>query len=101
MLVVFNPCVLSANRVDFGLFFLFHKFSNFTPPPPQTQSAMNTSHQTQTTRGLSERDARNSPSTFGQTEGENKIRERYDTETLGLLSVFLFAERYDGKREIG
>ena len=22
----------SANRVDFGLF-LFHKFSNFTPPP--------------------------------------------------------------------
>ena len=30
--VVINPCVLSANRVDFG-FFLFHKFSNFTPPP--------------------------------------------------------------------
>ena len=25
--------VLPANRVDFGLF-LFHKFSNFTPPPP-------------------------------------------------------------------
>ena len=29
--VVINPCVLSANRVD--LRFLFHKFSNFTPPP--------------------------------------------------------------------
>ena len=29
--VVTNPCVLSANRVDFRLlFFLFHKFSNFT-----------------------------------------------------------------------
>ena len=31
--VVINPRVLSANRVNFGLF-LFHKFSNFTPPPP-------------------------------------------------------------------
>ena len=27
-----NPHVMSANRVDFGLF-VFHKFSNFTPPP--------------------------------------------------------------------
>ena len=31
--VVINPCVLSANRVDL-CFFLFHKFSNFTPPHP-------------------------------------------------------------------
>ena len=30
--VVINPRVLLANRVDFGLF-LFHKFSNFDPPP--------------------------------------------------------------------
>ena len=30
--VVINPHVLTANRVDFGLF-LFHKFFNFTPPP--------------------------------------------------------------------
>ena len=28
--VVINPCVLSANRVDFGV---FHKFSKFTPTP--------------------------------------------------------------------
>ena len=37
--VVINPCVLSANRVDLG-FFLFHKFSNFTPlgPPTAQQS---------------------------------------------------------------
>ena len=27
--VVINPCVLSANSVDFFFFFLFHKFSNF------------------------------------------------------------------------
>ena len=31
---VINPCVLSANRVDLGFFLFFHKFSNFTPPPP-------------------------------------------------------------------
>ena len=30
--VFVNPCMLSANRVDFGLL-LFHKCSNFTPPP--------------------------------------------------------------------
>ena len=30
--VVINSRVLSENRVYFGL--LFHKFSNFTPPPP-------------------------------------------------------------------
>ena len=35
--VVINPCALSANRVDFGLF-LFNKFSNFTPPPQTTRS---------------------------------------------------------------
>ena len=35
IVVVINPCVLSANRFDSGLF-LFHKFSNFTPPPPLT-----------------------------------------------------------------
>mgnify|MGYP003571710892 CR=1 FL=1 len=29
--VVINPCVLSANKADFGLF--CYKFSNFTPPP--------------------------------------------------------------------
>ena len=28
-----NPRVLSANRIDFGLFFLFHIFFQFTPPP--------------------------------------------------------------------
>ena len=32
--VVLNPRLLSANRVDFGLVFLLHKFSIFTPPPP-------------------------------------------------------------------
>ena len=32
-LVVINPCVLSAKRVDFGLF-LFHKFTKFTFPLP-------------------------------------------------------------------
>ena len=31
--VVINPRVLSANRVDLD-FILFHKLSNFTPPPP-------------------------------------------------------------------
>ena len=31
--VVINPCVVSANRVDFGLFNV-SKVSNFTPPPP-------------------------------------------------------------------
>ena len=32
---VINPRVLSANGVDFGPFcILFHKFSNFIPPPP-------------------------------------------------------------------
>ena len=36
--VVINPWVLSANRVDLG-FFLFHKFSNFTPPPPHATDA--------------------------------------------------------------
>ena len=30
--VVPNPRLLSANKVDLG--FLFHTFSNFTPPPP-------------------------------------------------------------------
>ena len=30
--VIINPCVLLANRVDFGLF--FSKISKF-PPPPQ------------------------------------------------------------------
>ena len=34
--VIINPCALSANRVD--LAFLFHKFSNFTPPSPQEYS---------------------------------------------------------------
>ena len=31
--VVINPCVLSANRVDFGLFFCFINFQ-ISPPPP-------------------------------------------------------------------
>mgnify|MGYP003571729589 CR=1 FL=1 len=32
--VAINPCGLSANRADVGFFVcLFHKFSNFTPPP--------------------------------------------------------------------
>ena len=31
--VVLNPRVLLANRVDLGCF-LFHKFSNYTPPLP-------------------------------------------------------------------
>ena len=34
---VINPRVLLANRVDLG-FFLFHKFSHFTPPPPSRPS---------------------------------------------------------------
>ena len=32
--VVLNPRVFLASRVDFGLFFLIHKFSTFIPPPP-------------------------------------------------------------------
>ena len=35
--VVINPRVLSANIVDFGPFFLFHKLSNLTPPPSRAQ----------------------------------------------------------------
>ena len=37
--VVPQPRVLAVNRVDFGLFFFFffHKFSNFTFPPPPFQ----------------------------------------------------------------
>ena len=35
---VINPRVLSANRVNLG--FLFHKFSNFTPPPPLSRLLM-------------------------------------------------------------
>ena len=31
LLIIINPGVSSANRIDFGLFFLSHKFSNFTP----------------------------------------------------------------------
>ena len=31
--VVINPCVLSANKLIWAFLFLFHKFSNFTPPP--------------------------------------------------------------------
>ena len=46
--VVINPCVLSTNRVGFGLLF-FHKFSNYSPslqtettliPPSRPQSRM-------------------------------------------------------------
>ena len=34
--VVTNPRVMSVNRVDFGLFYIYiYIFSNFTPPPPR------------------------------------------------------------------
>ena len=35
--IVINPCVLSDNRVDFGLFFV-SEISLFMPPPPESKN---------------------------------------------------------------
>ena len=89
-----NPRVLSAYRVvDFYfLFFLFHKFSNFTPPPPPLSLSLPMfTHQAAKAKELSRRrgeTAYKGPHEAGETGRESGLSARLPSIIIVHMHLF-------------